>query len=677
MGTNNFGFDQYNIYREKLAKLIGEGVGIFAKLGQESTSRSLQKLLENLQSQVFRILVMGEFKRGKSTFINALLGEAVLPAYDFPTTAVINEVRFGDSKRAIVRFKHPLPVSIDVLSEEAARHVSKHRGQPTPPLEIPYDQIEEYVVIKNFTQKQEEAVAESPYERVELYYPTDLLRKGVEIVDSPGLNENITRTVVTMGDLPKADAIIYVLLAQALGSQTELDVIANEVNGNGFRDIFFIINKFDQIQDKGPRFKEYAYQILEQLTDFGREGIFFLSSKDALEGKQKNNDQAYEDSNFGEFEPKLYEYLIDNQGRIKLRHPIHALRGQLETIEQIVERKEKALSQSLSEMERAYEQVLPILRQAETNRDFTLEKIRGVRMHLRDFVRKQSYLELMEIAEEIPQWTNEMELENKIKLLSFEHKKQAEALGKEVQDYLSTKIKDRMNDWNKDSLKPEVERQSAEIQNYIEDGAVQLSSTLSRLTDIFSGVELSEEDRALKEASTVERILTGVGALLIGDLPTAAYGSKFGLKGLATAIGVQLAIGAGLAIFGIANPLVWLAAALSGGLLAGFLRTNKMNDNMKRQIGEKVREEFEQSIIEQSEQMSEKIYIETENISGAVDQLFNEQIKSHQEEVESAFNAKKKGEEEVELAKKTARDQLALADRVLRELDELEVITAP
>lgn len=676
METNNFGFEQYNIHRSKLIQLIKEGADIFSNLGQKSTSQSLHKLLDNLQSQVFRILVMGEFKRGKSTFINALLGEDVLPAYDFPTTAVINEVRYGEAKRAVVKFKHPLPVSIEVLSEEAKKHVAKYRDQATPPLEIPYDQIEEYVVIKNYTKKQEAAVAESPYERVELSYPTELLKQGVEIVDSPGLNENHTRTVVTIGDLPKADAIIYVLLAQALGSQSELDVIANEVNGNGFHDIFFIINKYDQIQDKGLRFKDYAYQVLEQLTDFGRKGIFFLSSKQALESKQNNDASTYKESNFDEFEPKLYEHLINNQGRIKLRHPIHALKGMLDTVEQIVKRKENTLNQDLSDLEDKYEKVLPILRQAETSRDFTLEKIKAVRLQMRDFARKRSYLEFMEIAEAIPDWTEELELEHKFKLISLNHKGQAEAISKEVENYLSDKIRERITKWNEESLKPEIERQSQEIQGFIQEGATQLSATLGRLSNVFSGISLSEEERTHKEASTAERILTSIGALLIGDLPMAAYGSKFGLKGLAGAVGMQLAIGVGLALLGVANPLVFIAAAFSGGIVSGLIRTNKMTDNMKFEIGRKVQEQFMEEITDKSETIANNLYESTEKISEAVKESFNEQIANHKEEVERALADKKQGELHVQQEKQMAQEQKIKTKLLLDQLKKLEVITS-
>jgi hypothetical protein len=61
-----------------------------------------------------------------------------------------------------------------------------------------------------------EMLLESPYEKVELFWPLELLKNGVEIIDSPGLNEHATRTKVTMDYLRRADAILMVLNAQAI-----------------------------------------------------------------------------------------------------------------------------------------------------------------------------------------------------------------------------------------------------------------------------------------------------------------------------------------------------------------------------------------------------------------------------------------------------------------------------
>ena len=64
-------------------------------LNMSNYSDSLSKLSEKVNNDTFKIQVVGTFKNGKSTFINALLGSHVLPAYSLPCTAVINEVKYG------------------------------------------------------------------------------------------------------------------------------------------------------------------------------------------------------------------------------------------------------------------------------------------------------------------------------------------------------------------------------------------------------------------------------------------------------------------------------------------------------------------------------------------------------------------------------------------------------
>ncbi len=69
-------------------------------------------------------MVLGEFKRGKSTFINALLGEEVLPSSAIPCTAVINEVKWGEQQRAILHFRYPLPKPLAVTVPPESRRRS-------------------------------------------------------------------------------------------------------------------------------------------------------------------------------------------------------------------------------------------------------------------------------------------------------------------------------------------------------------------------------------------------------------------------------------------------------------------------------------------------------------------------------------------------------------------------
>ena len=83
---------EYAARQKRLTGIIQEASGLVQKLDMEHCAQVLQQLRQKISSDTFKIMVMGNFKNGKSTFINALLGQEILPAYAVPTTAIINEI---------------------------------------------------------------------------------------------------------------------------------------------------------------------------------------------------------------------------------------------------------------------------------------------------------------------------------------------------------------------------------------------------------------------------------------------------------------------------------------------------------------------------------------------------------------------------------------------------------
>src|SRR5579875_3819542 len=81
--------------RKALVALLERLQSVLHMLNMTAWQQKMQQLEQRATSDNFKVLVIGEFKRGKSTFINALLGQEVLPAYATPTTAIINEVKWG------------------------------------------------------------------------------------------------------------------------------------------------------------------------------------------------------------------------------------------------------------------------------------------------------------------------------------------------------------------------------------------------------------------------------------------------------------------------------------------------------------------------------------------------------------------------------------------------------
>ena len=82
-----------------------EGESSSGGLGLERNIEDLTLASQNLRQGVFRLLVLGDMKRGKSTLLNALLGENLLPSDVNPCTAVLTVLRYGSQKKVTVYFK--------------------------------------------------------------------------------------------------------------------------------------------------------------------------------------------------------------------------------------------------------------------------------------------------------------------------------------------------------------------------------------------------------------------------------------------------------------------------------------------------------------------------------------------------------------------------------------------
>ena len=121
---------EFQQYRQELENICNQTYKIFA----ESSERDLlpntliyevDKILEKIQSQKFRIAAIGEFSQGKSTLLNALLGEKIQPVREIPCSGTVTVLKYGEKKRVICRYKDGKQVEIPLTEYQSKATISE------------------------------------------------------------------------------------------------------------------------------------------------------------------------------------------------------------------------------------------------------------------------------------------------------------------------------------------------------------------------------------------------------------------------------------------------------------------------------------------------------------------------------------------------------------------------
>ncbi|HUS27631.1 MAG TPA: dynamin family protein [Kofleriaceae bacterium] len=236
------------ITRYKQLADVAESVGMVTLANDIRTTR-----IPKIESEKFHLVVLGEFNHGKSTFVNALLGQDVLPTGITPTTASINHVLYADQANARV-----------VLTT----------GESKP---LDPSQLKEWVTVAGGH------ADEVAY--VELGYPSDMLRNSVVLVDTPGVNDlNEQRAEVTYGYVPRADAVVFLLDAGQALKDSELEFLRSRVLESARDRLIFVLGKMDMLSpDERTAVVEYVKQGLSKITH--DPVLFPLSARDWSKSK--------------------------------------------------------------------------------------------------------------------------------------------------------------------------------------------------------------------------------------------------------------------------------------------------------------------------------------------------------------------------------------------------------
>ncbi|HDG97578.1 MAG TPA: dynamin [Desulfobacterales bacterium] len=314
--------DRYKQIKDQFLLQI-EALDEFCRMRQSTaTAENLKEVRVKLAENRFHLVVLGQFKRGKSTFINSILGDKVLPTSVVPLTSIVTLLKYGDKEQIEV-----------IFNDQSTRPITR-------------DELPEYVTEKGNPKNQKNV------KQVEIALPSQYLKDGVYLIDTPGVGSTFeNNTEMTYNFLPKVDAALFLLAVDPPISHSELAFL-NDVQ-NFVQKIFFIQNKIDYLSDEERQEStEFSKRVIEEAL--GRDGIeiYPLSAKVALEGKVSGDQELLEKSRLPEFDRVLSEFLMKAKGKTVLESAVRSAKKLLSDEELAIQLEAQAVATPLEVLEK-------------------------------------------------------------------------------------------------------------------------------------------------------------------------------------------------------------------------------------------------------------------------------------------------------------------------------------
>jgi hypothetical protein len=493
----------------------------------------------------------------------------VLPVGAAPTTAVLTRVSYGSSPSARL-----------IMADGSAREVAIERLSE----EITLSQTGEAAGSRGL----------AGIQRAEVSLPSPLCRDGVDIVDSPGLGEQSSRTEITYQALPAADAVIFVSDAAQLGSEDE-DFIHARLANETIANVFFVINKWDRVfqeaEDPGAEaiaLQRRAWSLFVPEPKVGYNGqdlrphrIYPLSCRPDLAPEVERPGLA---ARFASFQADLEAFLVNEAGRVAQERAI--VRARALAAESIAGLRARgpALAAGLDEFERRVQAAEDELRKLEGPRQAIRDKIARRRQIIRDEVRTKAIDGLPPIEGEIKQefavfeYRPRKQLSQRI-LDGMQDSFRRQQIRAELQGKLRDIAVARLEPWAGE-MNTLVEHQLAGLAEEVAVEGVHVEAGLRQATRILGGLSEPVDSSGQEQDDLLKRGLAASIGVLLFDPFLIFSGGMHGFKGLGRTLVYQLAAG----IVGVTVGLPLLPLLVISATVATVQNNDELIGTLKEDV---------------------------------------------------------------------------------------------
>nr|WP_298167464.1 dynamin-like GTPase family protein [uncultured Pseudomonas sp.] len=318
------------------------------RLNSEAVEAKLERALKLLRTDHITLAFVGEFSRGKTELINSLFfseyGQRMLPSQAGRTTMCPTELFFDPrSERSYIRL---LPIETRVAEASVAQFKRIPRHWVSIPLDLsdPDNMVQAFTqVAKSKSMPVEQAIQlgfhpdmlESAGKPGQVLVPAwrhamvnfdhPLLRQGLRILDTPGLNALGSEPELTLSMLPNAQAIIFMLSADAGITASDMEIWQQHIRHlaeDSQTSLFAVLNKIDVLWDDlaGEAFVQNAIQRIQRTTakqlGIKPEDVLPLSAKQALLAKVRKDQDLLIRSQMSNLEDLLCERIVTQKERL-------------------------------------------------------------------------------------------------------------------------------------------------------------------------------------------------------------------------------------------------------------------------------------------------------------------------------------------------------------------------
>lgn len=303
--------------------------GARAEVLGPATLHALREQLVEIRERAggsLKVVVLGEFKRGKSTLVNALLGRVVAPADVLPETLTINEYSYSQEFRAFLRVQGGarLPLNEADIARSSLTRLLERVGGRISHLDV-----------------------RGPFPELQ----------GIVLVDTPGTGDLAQDVENRLREyLAQADVVIVVVSVSSPFSQSEQALLRTAIAPHEFARICFVLNMTDTVRDAADVDRMATHLKLKVGREFPGANVYPLSALDEvarITGEARPVPGASErlEASFAEFRAELSQLVSVRAHAIQLERTLHLAGSALREIDARIGLLDRALGGRVGELE--------------------------------------------------------------------------------------------------------------------------------------------------------------------------------------------------------------------------------------------------------------------------------------------------------------------------------------